>query len=253
MGHVPSLSTIPGNLPPRLGEYLRACGHIARFKRGYTVISGGGSSCDVYVVLEGMVQVVLFSANGRDVILRTIGPGGLFGEYAAIDGGSRSATVVTLGDCVLVRISGKDFRDGVEHVPGAALWMAQHLVGQIRTLTSKLFELSSLAVRNRLHCELLRLAGTRTTSGASIMIEPAPTHQELASRIGTHREAVTREMRYLADHGVLEQQRRRLVILDVHALTVLVRDAIGDHESYEEIGQAAKVPRSARLVAAFIG
>ena len=59
------------------------------------------------------------------------------------------------------------------------------------------------------------------------MVEPFPTHAELASRIGTHREAVTREMRFLASQGIVAQERRRMVVTDLPALAGLVREAAG--------------------------
>jgi CRP/FNR family cyclic AMP-dependent transcriptional regulator len=53
-------------------------------------------------------------------------------------------------------------------------------------------------------------------------VRPAPTHAELASRIGTHREAVTREMRALAERNIVRGGRRRLEFLDIPSLEAAV-------------------------------
>lgn len=95
----------------------------------------------------------------------------------------------------------------------------------MRRLTERLFELSALNVSGRLHCELLRLA---KLSAADLVVEPAPTHAELANRIGSHREAVTRELRFLTDRMIISTQRRRLTILDLPQLEHIVGQAMGE-------------------------
>jgi len=89
------------------------------------------------------------------------------------------------------------------------------------------FELSALNVQARLHCELLRLAKTGLDPH-SLVIDPAPTHAELANRIGTHREAVTREMRALADRNIIRAGRRTLEFIDVARLEHFVGQAVGE-------------------------
>ncbi len=58
------------------------------------------------------------------------------------------------------------------------------------------------------------------------MISPAPTHAEIASRISTHREAVTRELNSLARAKLIEKRGTTLVIREIAALTRLVEDAL---------------------------
>ena len=59
-------------------------------------------------------------------------------------------------------------------------------------------------------------------------IEPAPTHAELANRIGSHREAVTRELQYLQADGIVVRDGRKLALNDVAKLAGIVRAAAGD-------------------------
>jgi len=115
----------------------------------------------------------------------------------------------------------------VSATPEAALWLARRLTAQVRDLTERVFELNALRVSSRLHCELLRLCHGVGGEAKCVTIEPAPTHSDLAARIGTHREAVTREMGDLADKGILAQERRRITILDTVALARLVEMAVG--------------------------
>ena len=205
------------------------------------LIDSGSASREVYFILEGAVQVIQFSPSGKEVILREITAGGLFGELAALDGGSRSASVIATAASLLARVPGDVFRDALQRCPDAAPWIARHFAGQVRTLSDKIFELSALAVRHRLHCEVLRLCESAGVVDDRAQIEPAPTHSELASRIGSHREAVTRELRYLAARGWIDQGRRKLVVNAVSVLAAAVRDAAGESEMLRKIERRTRV------------
>jgi CRP-like cAMP-binding protein len=211
----------------------------SRFRKGQSVIEHGSSSSDVYFLLEGELRVLLYSADGREVSVRTFRPGQMFGELAAIDGLPRSATVTAVAPSVIAAMSQQDFKACIESSPAAAMWLAREFAGQIRTLTDRIFELAALNVRNRLHCELLRLALFAGVSANRSALKPAPTHAELASRIGTHREAVTRELRDLARRGIVEQTRRCLTILDIGELSASVLRSSG-HAVHVHPAAAAK-------------
>ena len=227
-----------GRLPGELADVLRAHASVIQARSGRTLVSLGDTSNAVYLVLHGRAQATMVSLVGREVILNDLEEGDFFGELAAIDAQPRSATVVALTDCVLAGLPGDEFRRAVTEIPAAALWLARRLTGQIRNLTEKVFELNALRVRSRLHCELFRMC--RHVEGNSFTIEPAPTHAELANRIGTHREAITREISQLIDAGIVDQQRRRMTILDIPALAGLVQSATGiDAEALRRGGARA--------------
>jgi CRP/FNR family cyclic AMP-dependent transcriptional regulator len=101
-------------------------------------------------------------------------------------------------------------------------------VMEIRELTTRVYEFSTLAVRYRIQAELLRLANLSACQGKIANIIPAPTHAEIASRTSTHREAVTRELNRLSKFGILEQKNRVLLVKDIDRLNELVHDAIGE-------------------------
>jgi DNA-binding Lrp family transcriptional regulator len=63
---------------------------------------------------------------------------------------------------------------------------------------------------------------------ALMRIDPAPTHAELANRIGTHREAVTREMRVLVERKIIKASRRSLEFVDLPRLEHFVGQAVGE-------------------------
>jgi CRP/FNR family transcriptional regulator, cyclic AMP receptor protein len=193
-----------------------------KIRKGQSVIEHGSRCTEVYFLIDGELRVLLYSRDGREVSMRTFRPGQMFGELAAIDGLPRSATVAAVEPSLVLAITREDFHSCMESSASASLWLAREFASQIRALTDRVFELATLNVRNRLHCELLRLALIVGATGNRATLQPSPTHSELANRIGTHREAVTRELRELARRGIVEQNRRSLTILDFARLSELV-------------------------------
>jgi len=191
---------------------------LTRAPKGRTLLERGSRSNEVFFLLQGRAEVVLYSSTGREVCVNDIGPGDMCGEIAALDGGPRSASIVATTDLFVAAMRGADFMKCLESSPAAGIWLAGKLAARSRRLTEQVFELSALNVRARIHCELLRLAQKGEAHGAGIIVRPAPTHAELASRIGTHREAITREMRALSDGNVIRHGRRSLMIVDLARL-----------------------------------
>jgi CRP/FNR family cyclic AMP-dependent transcriptional regulator len=203
-------------------EFLRRA-QLQRIRKGQMVVGEGTDATEVYLILSGQVRFSLVSIHGREMILRDFGPGHIFGELAAIDGLPRSASAVALDDCQLARMSGAAFVNFLGEVPRAGLWMAQQLVRRVRDLTNRAFELATLPVAARLQTELLRLAlAGECPAPDRAIIRPMPTHADLAARIGTRREAVSRELSILAHEGLVVQSGRSLEVLSINRLRTLL-------------------------------
>lgn len=228
MARLPSLQAIRSHLPEPLGERLEPHARLVNLRPSQIVIGHQDRTRDVFIVLEGNLRIELASLNGREVILADAGPGDLVGEFAALDDAPRSATVMAITAAVLACVPGDAFRRAVLGDPQSAEWLSLRLVKQIRLLTERIFEANALAVRSRLHCELLRLCIAAGIRDNRALLAPAPTHVQLASRIGSHREAVTRELQYLHKQDIVEQQGRELAVNDVARLAEIVRAAAGD-------------------------
>src|SRR5689334_22976918 len=83
-----------------LQRIARSC--VTRsYERTTQVYGEHDEATDVFFILEGTVRINSTSAEGREIIFNDLGVGHMFGEFAAIDGQPRSATVVALSDCVL--------------------------------------------------------------------------------------------------------------------------------------------------------
>jgi CRP-like cAMP-binding protein len=162
------------------------------------------------------------------VIFRDFEAGEYFGELAAIDGLTRSATVVALAETVVASMAAGVFWAALREFPPVQEVVLKRLAGNLRTMNERVLEYSTLGVRNRIHAELLRIARDGRPCDAGVIIPSPPTHAELASRVSTHREAVTREFGELARMGLIERRDDGLLITNVAALERLVQDVTGE-------------------------
>lgn len=222
-----SVAIFRGLSSSALERIKRRCS-CRRYEPRESVVDHLDTSDEVFFLLTGSARVTVRSTDGKAVNFRELSPGSMFGEYAAIDGRPRSANVEARTSCLVVSMPGGGFRELLEAEPTVTKTLLEHFVREIRELTTRVFEFSTLAVRYRIQAEVLRLAQLSACKGAVARIVPAPTHAEIASRTSTHREAVTRELNRLAKIGILEQRNRELWITDVDRLAALVHDAAGD-------------------------
>jgi CRP-like cAMP-binding protein len=142
----------------------------------------------------------------------------MFGEIAVLTGEPRSASVVALSEVQYAEMSETDFMACLKSSPDAGVWLASRFASSVRRLTEQVFELSALNVQTRIRSYLLRLADKGERCSEGIVIRPAPTHQEFADRIGTSREAVSREFNWLSDQGIIRYDRESLTIIDLARL-----------------------------------
>jgi CRP/FNR family transcriptional regulator, cyclic AMP receptor protein len=211
-------------LPPELHQTFASRARPMTVSKGQVVLSEGARGSDVFLIEAGHVQVSRFSRHGREVILAGMGPGEIFGEMAAMASRARTATVTALEDTILATMSGNAFNAMLRDLPQMELWLARLLVRRVEELNERVFELSTKQVAARVQSELLRLAAATPEALAGrdlVAITQLPTHADLAARIGSHREAVSRELGTLAKHGLVRQQGRRLDIISLTALKAL--------------------------------
>ena len=192
---------------------------------GQQIIDGESESSEVFFVISGAVRVVDYSASGRQVTFANLRPGDLFGELAAIDGGPRCATVVATAETLLAIMPPDILYHGISEHPAIAVIMLKRLAGIVRASNSRIMELSSLGAHNRVYAEILRMARSAIGCGEGrLRIAPAPHHADIASRVSTTRETVTRALGDLSRQGILAREHDGLVVTDPGRLADMVEN-----------------------------
>ena len=199
------------------------------YNEGEQIIDRETQSEDVFFVISGTARVVNFSPGGREVSFDDIGPGGLFGELAALDRRPRSASVVAKTPILTAAMPSAAFRELLETHPPIAMALLRRLAEVVRESTERIMDLSTLGAHNRIFAELLRLARDSDPKAFEqqanqARIRPVPHHVEIASRVSTARETVARVLSDLGRKNVVERERDALVILDVDRLAKMVKE-----------------------------
>ena len=191
------------------------------------IVAHNDESRDVFFVVYGRVRVTIFSLKGKEVSYREVEAGEMFGEFAAIDGAPRSASIIAAEECLVAAMPPDSFWQLLCDHPDVMAALLKSHVSLLRLYSERIFEFTALAVSNRIQAELLRLAREHMIDDRRAAIYPVPTHPAIASRVSTHREAVTRELSSLTREGFLERRDDKLYVNDVDQLERRVQEVIG--------------------------
>jgi CRP/FNR family transcriptional regulator, cyclic AMP receptor protein len=203
-----SIKAPTGALSPEQLEEVTRHAVQRRFKARTVLVSEGEMTDALYVILEGRVRAFLSNAQGREVVLSTMGPGEYFGELA-FDAGPRSASVITLEPCRLGVVRREDFVKFVQSSPAFATHFIHRLIGRIRTLTHSVSSLALMDAYGRVARELLE---SSVTQDGVQMVPEKLTQSEIASRVGCSREMVSRIFKDLVQGGYISVHPDRIVI-----------------------------------------
>ncbi|MGB7286123.1 MAG: Crp/Fnr family transcriptional regulator [Salaquimonas sp.] len=204
------------NLTPEQSQrYARSCSW-RDYNEHELVIDIEDDSNDVRFVVSGSVRIIVRIAVGKEVILGEMGGGAFFGEISAIDDSPRSANVTTMTNARICTMPAKTFRQVLVEVPDVSMKILKMFTARVRSLNMRLAEHSFLQAKHRLYSELLRLSKPRAANPAHRIVSPPPTQRELAERIGTRREVVSRELNSLERAGHLEKAKGGIIILNVN-------------------------------------
>jgi CRP/FNR family cyclic AMP-dependent transcriptional regulator len=192
--------------------------HWHWFELGERVLSQEDRTTDVFFIVQGRVRITNYAADGSEVSFRDMSVGEIFGELAAIDGLPRSASAVALSRALLASMSAQNYRRLLEAHPALIWHCLKRLARLVRALSDRVVEFATLSVRERICAELLRMAAPSSDREDLWEIDRLPTHTELASRIATHREAVTRVLHKLEQEGMTRREGRKLILADLAGL-----------------------------------
>lgn len=183
-----------------------------RFEEGEVIFDRQSDCRGVYLVVEGEVDVVNFSKQGREIAYARVKTGDFFGELSAIDGLPRSANIVAQANCRIAELPREVFIDLLKERPPVAFRVLQKMIGIIRTADERIMDLATLGAHQRVCVELLRLAKPDPVKPDSWMIYPLPTQAEIAALASTTRETVARVMGQLIDDGYIRKVHKTVYI-----------------------------------------
>jgi CRP/FNR family transcriptional regulator, cyclic AMP receptor protein len=176
---------------------------------GKFLIKEGSSGSEMYFLVKGSVKICTFH-NGKEAILNILQPGEVVGDISVLCGGPRIADVVALTPCRLLTCTKEHFETHLHEFGGLAHMMLKNLALRVRSASMRISDLALYDVSSRLARVLFEMSAPREIEGGiAHAVDDPPTHQALASMIGSSREAVTRALKELerTKHIIVEDSQ----------------------------------------------
>ncbi|WP_341679284.1 Crp/Fnr family transcriptional regulator [Niveibacterium sp. SC-1] len=196
-------------LQDELLQTMASHGGVRNFAASSVLINEEDENDALFILLSGRVKVFGASSQGREVIYNTLGPGEYFGEMS-LDGGPRSASVMTLEPCTCVVVPGAKVRDFLASHPDFALHLVHKLIGLVRRATDSV---KSLALDD-VYSRVVRLLNEKAhdEDGRRVVADRL-TQREIADHVGSSREMISRIFTQLVQGGYIAVEDRRIFIL----------------------------------------
>ena len=209
---MPGPSAAQEKLVATLNPSLRALalrGTFRSYRKNTVIINEGEIGDSLFVLLQGRVKVYSNDADGREITYNIVQAGDYFAEMW-LDGGPRSASVMTLEPSVCSVVSRNALRDHLAEEPEFALELVSQVIRRARAATETARNMALLDVYGRVVATLENQAGQATPEQPVILTQI--THQQIASRVGASREMVSRLLKDLEKGGYIELGVKRITL-----------------------------------------
>ncbi len=206
-------------------DELKRIGDVAiprTYPKGVRVFHEGDHSDACYIVRSGDLRVTREHSDGRAIALATLGPGDIFGELAMLDGGSRSASVETLSDAVLLALPASDVRRVIAAHGDIAAKLIVAITRRLRETNERVARQSFQTVPSRVAGVLNQLIAEEAIPEERRGITVRMTQADLAQLAGTSRESVSRFLATLERAGVVAVGRGRVTVLEPRRLRAYI-------------------------------
>jgi len=182
---------------------------------GQVVFVEGETCAGLCLVQDGWLKIVKLSPDGREQILRVVGPGEVCNEISVFSGHPSPATGIALEEATVWIIEPETILRLLDQVPGLARAVARSLAERAVHLLRLVEDLSLRTVEAR----LARLLLEQATAG-TLHRHHWATQTEMAARLGTVPDVLSRVLRKLAGEGLVRVSRHQIQILDCQGLRV---------------------------------
>lgn len=202
-------------------ENLRKMMKSIRYRKGETIFQEGAPAFGLYIVCEGVVKLVKYSLDGKEQILKLIGPGEILGEKTMFDRSEYTAFAEALTDTSTKFIDRSTFMAFLKKHPQVSLKIIEKLSLELKRFQAKLLETSYTSSSSRLARVLLELGrkfGCTNGNGKILLVNTELRRSDFAGMVGISTETAIRTLSKFQRRNLISVNGRKIEILDVEAL-----------------------------------
>ena len=234
------------DLPRPLLEEIAGNVRLQEFAKREFVIHKGGPGDSLLMLFTGRLQVISMSDEGKEIGITFIEPGDCFGEIALIDGGARSASVVSVATSAVGFLPKKQALWLFQNNPTVAERIQKRLCETIRREIQHRSTQGGAKAYTRIYAVLFgnRTMATPKAGQPPVAIENLPNQQSIASMANVSRETVSRAIHALIKSGVIQKDTRRIIIKNPTVIERLARGELTVEEIPSPTLQANRPPQT---------
>lgn len=207
------------SLPEQDLAKLAEAGSVRSFPKKSIIFAEGDEAKGFYVLLEGMVKIYRISPDSREQIIHIINPGDTFAEAAIFIGSSYPAFAETILDSRCFFFEKKRFIEILRDNPALALNVVISVSMMLKRLVELVDSVSLKSVDARLAKHLLEEAVRHGSRKGDVTVFVLPTTKtELAKKLGTVSETLSRTLRRFQDDDIITVDKRTIGVLDMEGL-----------------------------------
>jgi CRP-like cAMP-binding protein len=193
-----------------------------KLKKGESLFGEGDDATGFYLLVSGSIKLCRIAHDGREKVLHFVRPGETFAEAAFFGDGKYPAEARAMEAGEVLYLPREGFLELMSRNPGFSLNLVVSLSLMLRRFARQIEELSFADVTSRLASFLVRRAEEKSASyGGITYVDLGIKKGEIASRLGTASETISRTFKKLKEEGIIEVQGNRVVIHQMEKLQKL--------------------------------
>ncbi len=185
----------------------------------------GDPAQSCYLVVKGSLKLAKLNEQGREVIIRYIGPAELTAEIAVLKEKDYPVTAEAIKETEVISWDKQTMLELMRKYPDIAINMLDTVLERINDVQSRYLELSTELVGQRIARTLMRLmrrAGKKTKEGVRIDIPLS--RQNIADYCGTTLYTASRMLSVWEKRGWIKSGREQIIITDSHAIEMFAEN-----------------------------
>lgn len=209
-------------------EDLRAFLQMARTRRipkKESVFRQGEVANEFFVLLHGHLKVVQTGQDGRQVIVRVVNPGEIYGVAVAIGRDDYPATAIAMEESITLAWPSSAWASMVDRAPILAANALQAIGQRVHAAHTQVREVATEEIERRIAHVLLRLLPNAIEGVAAAEVEFPITRRDIAEMTGTTLYTVSRILAAWEEQGLVAGGRERIIINDPAKLKEIAENA----------------------------
>jgi len=183
------------------------------YEKGEMVYTVGNRGERLYVIHKGRVKISRIAANGKEQVIRVLGPGEFMGELSLFSPTSMTDNAEVLEKSTMCIIEGKRLKEIIPKYPSIAFKVMEELSSRLEKAENLIEDINLNSVETRLAQMLIKMANERNEVILNMK------KGDFASQIGMSQETLSRKLTSFQEQGLIKQSgNKRIILLDIEAL-----------------------------------